>query len=558
VRLAWAFLAALAAGCGESSTVVFVTVEGRPTVTGATVLRVTLANGEDEKSQDFPLPASAELPQTFTVTPDGRAGDLTITVAALDDDLVERAVGSANQTIVDGGVTQVTVRLEPNDFVLNQMIATGQTLTVNSGHSGRQLAVGDGTEGGFVALWENFCPLARCDILARRFDARAAPSRNGTTLSLDDFLVNQTAEFTTTPAIAAGVGGYLAAWRGASDIRASALANDGAHLGATDLTVTSSDVAETAPTVFARVGGYVVAWEQIRAGMADTEIRARLYDENGQPVSGEFAVSELSSGDQTLPSGTTVPGNNFLVTWLHREGIAVNVRGRIFASSGAVVTAGDLRLTNLGSSEAAGSNVARTSEGFVLVWRGNPLSIFLARYAEDGTSLSTAIPMTETPTDLDATATVAVRADGAIGVAWHACDTAAGNIDCDIRFRMVHPDGLPSGPELVVNTTRAGRQDGPSIAPFGPDAFIVVWTDSSGLPPDTDGDSVRGRVIYPSLQRQDGTIGASCEGEADCNPGLTCGGNPDALRCHPACDAAAEGDPCPEGGVCTGGVCSFL
>ena len=555
MRLAW-FLAPWLAACGGSETVVFVTVEGRPTLSGTRTLRIDVENAGDSSSEDFPLPAGDDLPKTLTITPEGRSGALIVTVTALDSSSQPIGTGVGSVAIVEGGTTQLRVRVDPNDFVLNQMIATGQTLTVSFGHSGRQLAVLN--DGSFVALWENFCPLARCDILGRRFDARAVPAFNGTSLSVDDFLINQTSEFTTTPAIAAGEQGYLAAWRAMDDVKAAPLAADAEPQTVTDLVVTSSTVNESVPMVFARTGGFVVVWEQTRAGMTESEVRARLYSDTGTPVSGEFAVSELSVGDQTLPTGTSVPGGDFVVTWLHFEGGATQARGRIFAASGAVVTASDILLTNAPGADVGGANVTRTTEGFLLAFRAaTPAAIFMQRFAEDGAPLSTAIPISETPADSIATATIGIRPDGAIGVAWHACDPAFGNMDCDILFRLMHPDGLPSGPEVVVNTTRVGRQDGPSIAPFGADAFLLVWTDGSQLAPDTDGDAVRGRVIYPTLERRDGVIGALCETETDCNQGFSCAGPADRQRCHPDCGATPEGEPCVSGGVCTGGVCAF-
>jgi hypothetical protein len=153
-----------------------------------------------------------------------------------------------------------------------------------------------------------------------------------------------------------------------------------------------------------------------------------------------------------------------------------------------------------------------------------------------------------------------VRGDGAIGVAWHDCGERGDDNGCGIRFRLFHPDGLPCGEDTIVNTTIEMDQRTPTIVAYGDDAFLLGWTDGSMEPPDTQSSGVRARVIYPSLERHDGNIGARCGGATDvaCGTNLTCvaGGAEAFTLCHPVC-ALPDGSPCPEGGVCQAGACVF-
>ena len=63
-------------------------------------------------------------------------------------------------------------------------------------------------------------------------------------------------------------------------------------------------------------------------------------------------------------------------------------------------------------------------------------------------------------------------------------------------------------------------------------------------------------MIYPSLDRHDGKLGARCNGADDepCADGLTCQPASDGTRlCHAACT-----DACPGGGTCLNGAyCAF-
>jgi hypothetical protein len=129
---------------------------------------------------------------------------------------------------------------------------------------------------------------------------------------------------------------------------------------------------------------------------------------------------------------------------------------------------------------------------------------------------------------------------------------------------MFHPNGQPSGDDVVVNTTLAGDQTTPSIAslpggeqPDGP--FLLGWTDDSAAQPDDQPGAIRARVIYPDLARRDGVVGAHCGavGDAPCATGLACANAPQGgALCLTEC-TEPEGTACAAGGTCTGGVCVF-
>lgn len=570
-------LALLLAGCGDDApTVVMVTVDARPTLRPVDVLQVEVANAGGTISQDFELGAEAVFPRTFTVTPTGRTGDLTVTVEARDPEELRRGRGQAAVAIVPGERADVEVTLEPDDFVVNDGIVRTQWISFQQALGGRQLAVAP--DSSFLVAWENDCPLSRCDILARLFDPTTLPAVNGTTMNAGDFIVNQSGdEYTETAALAAGSGGFLAAWlfRPTSgttmDVKATFLAPGGAHSAAFDSPVTMTAEAEASPAALARVdGSYVVMWEHPRVSPATgIEVRARLFEASGTARGAEVAVSSAASGDATLPTGAGLAGGGFVVVWAHRnEGESVtNIRARVFGPDDQPTTALDIPISNLTVGTAASPYVAAMPDGgFVVGWQAyafmdpvlGPQPLYVRRFSGTGAGLSTEIRVAERSVNYYASPVVAVRpSDGAVGVAWSDCgdagDEAAG---CGIWFRLLRAGGMPSGDPVVANTTRAGDQTTPSIAAFGADAFLLAWTDGSMVLPDTDGEGVRARVIYPVLERHDGQIGAECgsAGDAPCGPGLTCQGSPEGgPLCHPECT-----DACPGGGACVNGTyCAF-
>jgi len=64
--------------------------------------------------------------------------------------------------------------------------------------------------------------------------------------------------------------------------------------------------------------------------------------------------------------------------------------------------------------------------------------------------------------------------------------------------RVLRSDGTPAGEPFVIPTTTNRNQRNPSVTAIA-DAFAVTWTDESMAEPDTSGQAVRARVIYPTL-----------------------------------------------------------
>jgi hypothetical protein len=560
-------LACCLAACGDGPTVVVVRVEGRAALSAVDTLDVTVRNSGGTASQSFTLAPGQTLPLTFTVTPEGRAGDLVVEVIARSQGTT-RGRGTATALIASGGQADVTVTVDPDDFLVNEQIVRTQWISFDEDLAGRQLGVAP--DGSFLVAWENDCPLSRCDILARRFDATTAPAPNATTMTAGELIVNQTSDSTVSPSIAVGAGGYMMAWLSGpdtqtipADVTVTRLDFDGGHPGF-EITVSADLAIERAPTVFARSdGSFVVVWTRERtAPDLGFEARGQILDAQGNLVGASFPLSAATTGSMDLPHGAGLPNGAFVVAWTSTDAGVTSVRARVFGASGVPATGNDVQISG---GTAYGPRVVATADGFVIGWQifsgATPeLSkqpLIMRRYQGNGNPVSTEIPVALESGRINSTPTLAVRADGAIGAAWHDCaDTGDAPDSCGIRFRLFHPTGMPAGDSIIANTTTARDQLSPSIVAFGPDAFLLGWTDNSQATPDTDGSGVRARVIYPSLERHDGQIGAQCGGggDAECGAGLTCQETPEGVRlCHEACTVS-----CTQGGVCLNGTfCNF-
>jgi len=568
--VALAAVLAVTASCGEDEpvTVVFVTVDARPAVTGVEQLEVTLRNEAASVSQGFDLDGET-FPVTFTVTPTERTGALTVEVLGKDANGILRGEAAASADIVLDDRVDVSVLLEPTDFPINDNIAGSQRLTFNFDASGRQLAAND--DGFFVAFVNDCAMLGRCDVLARRFDETGSPTTNATTMDDGELIANLTDEFTAVPSVAATDATVLLAWETTDAIKAVALTSAGGHQAAIETTVSTTTMfVQTAAVAALASGDFIVVWSEAQSDGSDT-IRGRLINSGGgpamNPITGnnlDFEVSAPEIGLASYPHvASTRDGRGFVVVWRFQEDFfgASNVKARFFTASGTPASVGNARITSFTNGDVYGPKVIATDSNRAMVGYSaeNPDdpqladgAVVFARFTSP-TGTRDGSPVVQ-PANLPFSSIVPSmvrRADGTIGATWHQCGNEGDGQGCGIFAQFMRSSGMPVGDPLVVNTTLAGDQDAPSIAALT-DSFVIAWSDASRAAPDTDGSGVRGRLIYPDFDINDGRLGAACGGPNDavCAPSLACvPGNEASPRCHTICD---PGDlvQCPRGGAC--------
>jgi hypothetical protein len=512
MRSLW--LLALVAACTESPTVIVVTVEAQPALRPAARLAVTITNAGASVESELILPAGTQFPQTFTVTPTGRMGQLAVGVVAEDAGGLSIGRGFSTVTIAAHDEAQVVIRLAPDDFVVNHAVADNQWLTLLEEHQGRQAAVLD--DGTFFFIWENSCPLNRCDMIARRFSPETIPLLNQTSMNDDDFIVNQSSDYAESPSIAAAGDRVLAAWLVADnigsprDVKITLLDGDGRHLR-TDLRLTDDAEQDDSPTAVARADGtFLVVWEHELEATGKGQARGFLLTDAGapavNPITGTAAAFLLSSDptrDDRQPHAVPLTGGGFVAAWVRRDTIGATVRARIFDPAGLPI-APDLLLSSpeIESSEEV-HLAALPDGGFVAGWQARTVDdavfgttpLVVRRFSATGAPSGPEEILAAESFDIDASPVLAVSGE-TIGAAWADCDEGGDGDGCGVWLRVLDLSLAPSGPPVQVNTTTANDQRTPSLQPLGT-GFLVGWTDGSMAPPDTAATAVRARVVQP-------------------------------------------------------------
>jgi hypothetical protein len=473
------------------------------------------------------------------------------------------ARGGGTATIEPGARVDLSLMLEPDDFVVNASIAGTQALTFLPGRNGRQEATA--SDGSFTVAFVNDCAmLGRCDVFARRFNPDTTPAQNDVTQDEDEFIVNQVNQFGQVPSVSIGDGGMLFTWSTETEIRSAPMTATAGFKKASDVLISDdTTTSRDAHSAALATGDYVVVWTEDVVG--GVEVRGRLLDRDGNPIvnpitgdNGAFVINQVLDLAIELPSVTaTGDGRGFVVAWNDND----NILARFFDSDAMPVTPAEVTLTPYGTEVAVyGPQVAWAGDSVAVVWgtfsfdipKHRNGALFAQRFAQNGDPVSTEAALSLATANEFGAPALARRADGAIAAAWHDCEDRGDGDGCGVFVQIMLPSGLRVGDPIVVASTTAGDQTAPAIAALD-DAFVVVWTDQSETAPDTSEGAVRGRVIYPPYEVANGERGAPCggEGAAACGDGLVCiGDGAGTARCHDACDTA-DAEACAFGGVCT-------
>ena len=210
--IAAGILVCATAACTSSHTsYVVVTVDARPAVHDARSLSVTLANAGTTRTDTLDLKGKA-FPVTFSISAPGRAGDLGITIDAVDASSLAVGHGSAMTTV---SAPTASVLLDTTDFVVNTDYAGDQFPTFDPAESGSQLAAGpDGT---WTTVFGDSCASGTCNLYGRRFDATGRPVRSEVAAGTNAFNLNTLPpDALAIPAIAASASTTLALWNDTS------------------------------------------------------------------------------------------------------------------------------------------------------------------------------------------------------------------------------------------------------------------------------------------------------------------------------------------------------
>jgi hypothetical protein len=504
-------VAAASSACGTTSHAgyVLVTVDARPAVHDAASITVTLANAGTMRTDTLML-GGKPFPVTFSISSPGRTGDLAIAVDASDASGIVIGHGSATATVA---AASAEVMLDATDFVVNTDYAGDQFPTDNFQAAGFQLAaLPDGT---WTTVFRDGCMQSACNVFARRFDRAGKPVTTQAAASTNAFVVTaRPTNDLADAAIAASQDATLAVWNFTDPVTSTTTGVACRPIDATGRLPAdqTSIAAETASVVSAAAmasGNFAVTWKTILPAMNNVDaIHMVVVKPDCTPVGG---IVELAKGavfaDFVHRGSVASSADQVLFAWI--------TNGELFTSlmsSTGAPSPGMKLIAKTATLEVEHARVAAAPSGdfviavsWALVTGTGPGRIDLFRVDPMGKPVGSPVTVTD-QSDGDPTSDeafgLASRSDGTVMIAWHVCNSTGDS--CMLSGRILQlttddkltPWATAVTDAFAIPTTTGGSDKRASVVGL-PGAFAAVWSDSAARPPDTAGQAVRARIIYP-------------------------------------------------------------
>ncbi len=377
-----------------------------------------------------------------------------------------------------------------NDFLVNTVTFNPQVYP----------SVASLTGGGFVVAWEDASTTGGDDSLysikAQRYDQNGAPSGS-------EFLVNSTTFQNQASAAVTGLanGGFVITWIDDSqssedfpgtEIKGQVFDADGNTVGGEFLVNTETSLDQNNPSVASLVGGgFVVSWNDNSAifdGVSANDVKARIFDDYGNPTSDEFLVNTETLLEQNLPTVTGLADGRFVIAWssyLTAPGDSEreNIKARIFEADGSAGEDEFLVNTETGNFQNIPTITALTNGGFVIGWQdlsrtlgdSDGSSTKAQVYDADGSRVGSELLINTTTAEHQFEPAITGLTSGGFVATW----TSFGNGDNFLRAQYFAADGTPIGDEVAVATTVGPYFLGsPAIAGLSNGGFVIGWQDS--------------------------------------------------------------------------------
>jgi cysteine-rich repeat protein len=229
-------------------------------------------------------------------------------------------------------------------------------------------------------------------------------------------------------------------------------------------------------------GRLALAFRHVAGG---ARIRVAFYDENrtaeGESVIVKDGLEAASEPDVSLafaPDGT-------LMLVFEDATSATGLSGQIFGPDSVVPIAPEPFVVGAGALGGTEPVITAANDHFVVAFAAGD-DVFMQRFGTDGAARdANAVGVLDDAAGVQDQASIAALADGRTLVAWREAGAEGDGTGSSIRARAFNAIGGPAGDAFVLNTTTAGDQSDPQVAP-GAEGFAVVFA---------SGNSIRARIL---------------------------------------------------------------
>lgn len=330
----------------------------------------------------------------------------------------------------------------------------------------------------YLAVWETYGQDgSNYGVVARSL------SYNGGFLS-DEYIANR---YTTNgqyrPSVASDGDRFMIVWDGYGDTDSSsiyAMITDSDGLPSDTVFTVNATTSQTQDSAAIASNGetYMVVWESyVQDGHYDG-IFARLFDNDGNPLTDEIAVNTYTTDNQQTPHIAS-DGDGYCITWISKfqDGSDFGIVARIFDNDGAAVT--DEFMVNAYTPGLQKEPFAATDDTtYCIGWEGvgefDSNGVFARIFDNEGNPLTGDIMLNTYTGSTQSQVSIASTGHGYF-CAWQTLGGDFPTNSYEVVGRFMDITGSFSNDEVRINTFTTGSQNTPYLCSDGL-SFMVMWT----------------------------------------------------------------------------------
>ena len=364
-----------------------------------------------------------------------------------------------------------------------QSSPVGDEFQINTVDEVESPSVASDLQGAFVVVYLSFNG-GDVRIFGQRFAASGEPS--GAEFQIDSSPPNDR----RSPAVAVDDDGdFVVVWQSGDGqdgdergIFARRFDASGAALGG-ELQVNNYSTGNQRQPAVAMTGSgdFVVAWQSRDQDGSGYGVVARLFDDEGVPITDDLLVNTYTPGDQLIPEVSADAEGNFVVVWTAEGsgGDGYDVWGRLFDAAGAPLSGEFVVNSDMPDHQIRADVVRDASGSFAVVWANEVFGGFpdlKGRWFDDsGNPLTDDFQVTTHTADWPR---IDMGLDGDLVVVWQSYGMDGHN--WGVFGRQFDSSGAPTGEEFQINTFTTGAQRDPVLTTQSTGEFVVVWESHLG------------------------------------------------------------------------------
>jgi autotransporter passenger strand-loop-strand repeat protein len=277
-----------------------------------------------------------------------------------------------------------------------------------------------------------------------------------------------------------------------TSIKAQIYAADGAKVGSEFLVNTYTDGRQSLPAITGLSGGgFVVTWQDASGTLGDasgSSIKAQVYAADGSKVGSEFLVNTRTDGDQNQSTITGLSNGGFVVTWLDDEGNTpahpnTNVKAQLYDANGNKVGS-EVLVNGLGIERRSPTVVPMSDGGYVIAWNSYgglafPFhSVEAQVFAADGGKIGSKLVIDQMWMG-GLTFSIASLSAGGFVVTWS--NSIFDGSQQAIDGQVYDATGGKVGSKFIVSQLdHASGYYSQAISSLGDGGFVVTWLEYGG------------------------------------------------------------------------------